>query len=244
MTCVVPVAFHWSGGKDSAHALGRLLTDPRYEVRCLVTTVHASRDESTVHGVPTALLQAQARAVGLPLRTVELGGAGLDDYVAVMERASIRMRDEGIGAVGFGDQVHSGVLAYKQEQFGPLGLEIVEPLWAMSPAECLQDFLASGIRAVTVVVDAGVLDRGHLGRVVDRAFVDGLPAGSDPSGENGEYHSFVTDAPYFRHPVPVVAGEVEHIRRTIGTSDGPREYRYWRLHLRAGTASKTPGPSG
>jgi len=241
MTDAVPVAFHWSGGKDSAHALGRLLDDDRHDVRCLVTTVHASRDESTVHGVPTALLRAQARAIGLPLRTVELGSAGLDDYVAVMERASIRMRDEGIGAVAFGDQKHSGVLAYKQEQFEPLGLEIVEPLWAMSPTECLQDFLASGTRALTVVVDAGVLGRGHLGRAVDRGFVDSLPVGCDPSGENGEYHSFVTDAPYFRHPVPVVPGEVEHIRRTIGTSDGPREYRYWRLHIRPDLPSTDHG---
>ena len=234
MTSVVPVAFHWSGGKDSAHALGRLLGDQRYEVRCLVSTIHASRDESTVHGVPTALLDAQARAIGLPLRTVGLAGAGLDDYVEVMEAESVRLRDEGIRAVAFGDQAHSGVLPYKKDQFEPLGLEVVEPLWTMAPDECLADFLAAGIDAVTVVVDAGVLGRDHLGVSVDQRFVDALPPGCDPSGENGEYHSFVTRAPYFRVPVPVAAGEVEHIRRSIGTSTGVREYRYWRLHLRDG----------
>lgn len=232
----VPLAFHWSGGKDSAHALGRLLGDDRYDVRCLVTTVHASRQESTVHGIPVPLLRAQADAIGLPLRVVELAGPGLDDYPEVMDRASRELHAEGVRAVGFGDQAHSGVLQYKLDQFGPLGLEVVEPLWDLSPEQCSEEYLGSGIEAVVVVVDASVLGREHLGRHLDRALVASLPDGCDPGGEFGEYHTFVTSAPFFTRTVPMVPGRVEHLRRSLGTTDGRREFNYWRLHL------ATPGP--
>jgi uncharacterized protein (TIGR00290 family) len=193
VTTPVPVAFHWSGGKDSAHAPGRLLTDDRYEVRCLITTVHAARGESSVHGLPVHLLRAQADAVGLPLHTVALSGAGLEDYVEVMELATRRLHESGIRAFAFGDLEHSGVLPYKTEQFEPLGMAVVEPLWGMTSRQCITDFLRSGIQALTIVVDAGALDRGHLGVRLDVAFVDALPPGCDPCGETGEYHTFVWD---------------------------------------------------
>ncbi|RNI20629.1 ATP-binding protein [Flexivirga caeni] len=229
----MPVAFHWSGGKDSAHALGRLLTDERYDVRCLLTTVHAVRDESTVHGLPTALLQAQAAAIGLPLRIVELHGAGLDGYNEAMEVETRRLRSEGITGCAFGDLEHSDVLQYKEIQFAPLGVKVIEPLWGMSPQECSEDFLASGIEAITVVVNAAVLDREHLGVPVDRSFVRTLPAGCDPCGEFGEFHTFTWNAPYFSSPVRFAIGDSERIERRISTSSGDQEFAYWRLHLRA-----------
>lgn len=229
----INVAFHWSGGKDSAHALGRLLADDRYDVRCLLTTIHASRDESTVHGLPTALLRAQAASIGLPLRVVGLDGAGLDGYEDAMEAETEHLRSEGIDAFAFGDLQHSDVLQYKEIQFHPLGVHIVEPLWGMTTQECSADFLASGIEAITVVVDAAVLGREHLGAVVDQAFVDSLPAGCDRCGEFGEFHTFVRNTPYFRSPVDFTVGETEHLERRIGTTSGVQEFAYWRLNLRA-----------
>jgi diphthamide synthase (EF-2-diphthine--ammonia ligase) len=34
-----------------------------------------------------------------------------------------------------------------------------------------------------------------------------LPAGVDPCGENGEYHSFVYDGPVFKEAIPFTTGE-------------------------------------
>jgi uncharacterized protein (TIGR00290 family) len=227
----VRVALHWSGGKDSAHALGRLLADDRYEVRCLMTTVHAAREESSVHGLPTRLIRAQADAVGLPLRVVSLSSAGLDDYLEVMELETRRLKGEGIQAFAFGDLEASGVLPYKLAQFGPLGMEVVEPLWGMSSHECIRHFLATGIEAITVVVDAGVLDRRHLGVAISSEFVEDLPVGCDPCGEAGEYHTFVWNAPYFREPIPFTSGTTERVQRRIRTTEGLRDFAYYRLHL-------------
>lgn len=228
---VLDVAVHWSGGKDAALALSRLLRDDRYVVRCLITTVHGTTPVSSVHRLSQHLLQAQADAIGVPLHTVELSGPGLDDYVPLMAATARRLRAAGIDAVAFGDLDHSGAFAYRCELFEPAGLEVLEPLAGLSARECIEAFLCSGISAITVVVDADQLDADRLGVLVDRAFVDSLPDGCDPCGELGEYHSFVFDAPFFAAPVAFTITSRQHIERDIGTSDGPRAFRYWQLHV-------------
>lgn len=227
-----PVALHWSGGKDSAHALHRLLADPRHEVCTLVTTVYGDTGRSSVHGLPVPLLQAQADAAGLPLEVVVLPGDNLTGYVEAMATLAVRMRSEGIEGFAFGDLHHSDVLAMKEEQFAPYGIRVVEPLWDYSSAECIEAYLGTGIGAITVVLNADVLGTDHLGVGLDRNFIASLPAGCDPCGEFGEYHTFVHHSPDFTAPVGFRRGEVERLSSTIGTSDGPRTFRYWRLPLR------------
>lgn len=230
MSAPQPVALHWSGGKDSAHAMGRLLADDRYEVRCLLTTLVRGRRESSVHGIPVHLLRAQAAAVGLPLRTVSLSDT-LTDYRQVMAEEARRMHDAGIRAVAFGDLEDEGVLRQRERDVGRSGLAVVEPLFGMSRREYMTDVLASGTEAITVVVDAGVLDRRHLGQPLTEEFVASLPEGCDPSGEAGEYHTFVSGAPFFRGPVRFRTGGTERVERRVGTTTGVRTFAYWRLHL-------------
>ncbi len=221
------VAFHWSGGKDSALALSRLLAQGDVVVDRLVTTTHPERGELTVHGLPVALLEAQARSVGIRLQTIPLPGAGLDGYVETMRAAAMEMRSEGIDAFAFGDLTCSGVRRSKEEQFGPLGIEVLEPLWGMTTSECIETFLRSGLQAVTVVVDASVLDKDDVGVRLDRQFIGRLPAGADPSGEFGEYHTFVYDGPLFQWPVTFSLSAPRHLEREIRTTEGIRRYAYW-----------------
>lgn len=232
MSIAIPVAMQWSGGKDSGHALGRLLADDRYDVRCLVSSVHAETGEASVHDVPAHLLQAQADAIALPLRQVALTGAGLGDYEEAMSGASVGLRGMGIRAVAFGDLDHSGALRYREQLFAPAGLDVVEPLAGMTSRQCIDAYLQARIDAVPVVVNADVLGQDRLGVPLDRAFVDALPDGCDPCGEYGEYHTFVWNAPYFRAPVRFAASSDPHaVERRIGTSDGVRTFRYWRLPI-------------
>lgn len=227
----IPVAFQWSGGKDSALALGRLMADGRYDVRCLVTTVYGQPHESTVHRLPMHLLRAQADAIGVPLYPIPLSASGLDDYVDAMSAAARSLHAEGIRAFGVGDIGHGDGLNYKRAQFDPLGIEVIAPLGDMTSGECMDEFLMSGIAATTVVVDAAVLDRDYVGQPVTDDFIAALPAGCDPCGENGEYHTFVSRASYFRAPITFTTGETDHIGNTINTTDGPQEFTYWRLRL-------------
>ena len=51
------------------------------------------------------------------------------------------------------------------------------------------------------ISDDRFLPHEYCGREYDRAFVKSLPAGVDPCGENGEFHTFVFDGPLFARPV-------------------------------------------
>jgi diphthamide synthase (EF-2-diphthine--ammonia ligase) len=41
----------------------------------------------------------------------------------------------------------------------------------------------------------------------DETPLDALPAGVDPCGEGGEFHSLCWDGPMFRKPIPVLRGQ-------------------------------------
>lgn len=221
------IAVSWSGGKDSALALSRLLAREDTHVDRLVTTVDAGESESTVHGVPIDVLGAQAAALGLRIQTVPMHGDGLDGYVHAMTVAARSMRDDGVDAVAFGDLDSSGARVHRLGLFEPLGLEVLEPLAGLTPRACLEEFSRSGLRAVVVVVDAGVLGRDDVGSALDPDFLDRLPAGADPCGELGEYHTFVHGGPIFTTELDVSLGPPHRVERTIGTTEGPRRFAYW-----------------
>ena len=224
---LTPTAFHWSGGKDSALALSRLLAAGTHSVECLVTTINPQRNTSTVHGIPVPVMEEQARCIGLPLRTVEMTGPAMEDYVEVMADTTQGLRDEGIEAFAFGDLSASDVRRLKEEQFRPFGIEVVVPLWGMSSRDAVEAFIDSGHRAVTVVVDADALDVEHVGRELDRDYLASLPDCVDPAGELGEYHSFTYAGPLFREPVAFTLDEPFHHEVEVGTNQGRRRYRYW-----------------
>ncbi len=226
----VPTALHWSGGKDSAHALARLLEGATHEVQCLVTVLDP-HGRSTVHGLSEAVLERQAEAIGLPLSTVVVADEGLRDYAEVVSASALRLRERGVRAVAFGDLSASGAVVHHERVFGPVGLDVVEPLWGLASGEAVDEVLRLGIEARVITVDDGVLGPELLGRAVDREFLESLPVGCDPSGELGEYHTVVVDAPFFRHRVALRERGVEGIQRTIGTSAGTRTFGYHRLRV-------------
>jgi diphthamide synthase (EF-2-diphthine--ammonia ligase) len=68
--------------------------------------------------------------------------------------------------------------------------------------------IAAGVRAKITCVDPAKLDASFAGRDFNANFLDSLPPGIDACGENGEFHSFVYDAPVFSRPIAVHNGEV------------------------------------
>ena len=83
----IKAVFNWSCGKDSAHALLRAMQSGKYEIVALLTTVNRDTHRSTMHGIPTALLQAQADSIGIPLHIVDLTPKGnMEDYGAATLR--------------------------------------------------------------------------------------------------------------------------------------------------------------
>lgn len=203
------VLLSWSSGKDSAHALAVLRADPTVEVTGLLTTVTADYDRVSMHGARKALLEAQAAAAGLPLHTVEIPPVCTNnDYEALMRVELGRSASDGIGAVAFGDLYLEDIRDYRLALLRGTGLEALFPLWQRPTAALADEMQASGLRARLCCIDPKVLDATFAGRDWDASLIDDLPEGADPCGENGEFHTFVYDAPVFNAPIPIRVGEV------------------------------------
>ncbi len=67
--------------------------------------------------------------------------------------------------------------------------------------------IEGGVEAHLAVVDLKKLPADFAGRRFDAALIDALPAGADPCGENGEFHSFVSAGPMLAWSIPVKVGE-------------------------------------
>jgi len=202
------VLFCWSAGKDSALALYELLKDPAYRVQALLTTVTREYDRVSMHGIRRALLEEQARALGLPLEEVFIAAHGSnEDYEAAMAAALARYKEAGVTLVAFGDIFLEDVRAYRERNLARAGLGALFPLWKRDTRQLAHSLTHLGFRAVTTCVDTHALDARFAGRTIDEQFLAELPDSVDPCGENGEYHSFVSAGPIFRHPVAYTVGE-------------------------------------
>jgi uncharacterized protein (TIGR00290 family) len=190
-------------------ALHELLSSHRFRVVALLTTMTRDYDRVSMHGVRRALLEEQAAALGLPLRTVELSGSSSnEEYQERMRHALEEFRSRDVHAVAHGDIFLEDVRRYREQMLDSVGMRGLFPIWGRGSAELAHHFLGLGYRAVATCVDSQALDTGFAGREYDTRFLEDLPAGVDPCGENGEFHTFVYDGPLFRAPVPFVRGEV------------------------------------
>ena len=205
-----PILLAWSSGKDSAWSLHVLRQDPSVEVVGLLTTINEAYDRVAMHAVRRALLEAQADAAGgLPLVLVRIPSPCPNEtYEAAMAAAVAEARARGITGIAFGDLFLEDIRRYREKQMSGTGLRLHFPLWGRPTAALAEDMIGGGLRARLTCVDPRVMPEDLAGAAFDRALLARLPAGVDPCGENGEFHTFAWDGPMFRRPVPVRSGEV------------------------------------
>jgi len=84
-----------------------------------------------------------------------------------------------------------------------------QPLWGQAQEEILIDFVNLGFEAVIVVAKADLFGQEWLGRKVDLDFLKLLDELKEtknitPSGEAGEYHTFVIDGPLFNQRLEIL----------------------------------------
>jgi uncharacterized protein (TIGR00290 family) len=202
------LALSWSGGKDSAFALWRL-REAGVLPATLLTTVTETFDRISMHGVRRSLLRRQAEAARLPLLEIEIPQACVNDvYEARMASAFASPALAGVDEYAFGDLYLEDVRGYRESRLAAAGKRASFPIWGSDTAALARRFLENGFRAVLVCVDPRALDASFAGREYDERLLADLPAGVDPCGENGEFHTFVYDAPVFAQPVACERGEV------------------------------------
>ena len=204
------VLLSWSSGKDAAWSLWTLRQHNDVEVVGLLTSFNEEFDRAAMHAVRRELVQAQAEAVGLPLISADLPWpCSNEQYEAAMQKALDDARSQlGITAVAFGDLFLEDVRHYREDKKSGTGLGLLFPLWGIPTDQLAQQMIVGGLKAYLTCVDPQKLPGAFAGRAFDDKLLEDLPAGIDPCGENGEFHSFAYAGPMFSRPLRVEVGEV------------------------------------
>ncbi len=198
----------WSSGKDSAWALhlARLAGD--YDIVGALTTVTETFGRVSIHGVREELLKAQLAAAGLPATIVRIPYPCTNDiYEERMAAAMAGAIAAGVSHVIFGDLFLRDIRAYREEKLKPVGVTPVFPVWDFPTDALARAMIDGGVEAYLATVDLKKLPASFAGRRFDHELLADLPAGVDPCGENGEFHTFAAAGPMMQGRVAVTVGE-------------------------------------
>ena len=170
----------------------RLPVEPRAETS-------SGREQRVDERIPTAYI---------------LGEAWLGDFRFTVDPRVIVPRSfiaevlaMGIRHMAFGDLFLEDVRAYREKQLAGTGIAPLFPLWGSDTRELAQQMMAAGLKARICTLDPGKLDASLGGHGFDPALLAALPAGVDPCGENGEFHTLAFDGPMFQRPLAIRVGE-------------------------------------
>ena len=200
--------FNWSTGKDSALALYYLLQNNDYSVQQLITTVNTHFNRVTMHGLRLELLTAQTEALNIKSSLIELPEMpSMEAYEDIMLKAVTALKDDNFTHSAFGDIYLEDLKAYRENQLATQNIKTVFPLWKRDTKQLITEFLALGFKTIVVCANSKYFDQDFVGTIIDENFIDNLPEGVDPCGENGEFHTFCFDGPIFKNPIPFTIGE-------------------------------------
>jgi uncharacterized protein (TIGR00290 family) len=197
----------WSSGKDSAWLVHTLRTMPEYELAGVLTTINQDANRVAMHAVRAEVLQAQAAALGLPLRTVPIPSPCPNEiYEKAMGAAVAQAVGEGFTHVAFGDLFLEDVRRYREERLAGTGLTPIFPLFGSDTGALARGMIAGGLRARITCLNPKILPREFAGREFDQRLLDDLPADVDPCAERGEFHTCAYAGPMFREPLAIETG--------------------------------------
>ncbi len=198
------VLVSWSSGKDSAWTLHLLRQQAEVEVVGLLTTINEHFQRVAMHGTRRALVQAQAHAAGLPLWEIPLPWpCKNEEYELAMGRACAHALERGITGIVFGDLFLEEVRKYREDRLQGTGLQPIFPVWGLDTKKLIEEMLDSGVRTRIVCVDPRKLPEHFAGKDISGELLAQFPRGTDPCGENGEFHTFVYAGPMFSGTIPV-----------------------------------------
>jgi uncharacterized protein (TIGR00290 family) len=203
-----PVILSWSEGKDCTLAPAALRPDSRYEVVCLASGFCRETDRIEVHEVRRGLIRTQAACRELKLVEVDLpAGASNTEYESCWQSYFELKKAEGIRHVAYGDLFLEDIRAYRERFMEAVGMSSLFPLWGRPTRQLAFDACDHRLQAVVCSCDVLKLRARFVGRLYNREFLNELPDGIDPCGENGEFHTFAFDGPGFTRPVQWSRGD-------------------------------------
>lgn len=199
----------WSSGKDSAWTLYKLQQRSDVELLGLVTTVNQTHQRVAMHAVRLVLLKQQAAAANLPLHIINIPHpCSNENYNQAMEGFFDSIQQIGATHMAFGDLFLEDIRQYREENLKGTGLTPMFPLWLEPTEKLAQKMIDAGLKTRITCIDPNKLSANFAGREFNQQFLDDLPDGIDPCGENGEFHSFTYAGPMFKKPINISTGDV------------------------------------
>ena len=202
------ILLSWSSGKDSAWMLHVLRTERIGQPAALLTTVNESANRVAMHAVRRDVLEAQGHAAGLPLIVIPIPHPCPNEvYEERMSAAIAHAKTEGFTHVAFGDLFLEDVRRYREQRMEGTGLTPIFPLWLRPTDALAREMIDGGLEAYLTCVDPRAVPPSLVGRRFDETLLRDLPAGADPCGERGEFHTCAVAGPMFSKRVDVRVGE-------------------------------------
>ncbi|MGB0238471.1 MAG: ATP-binding protein [Cycloclasticus sp.] len=199
----------WSSGKDSAWTLYELQQRSDVELLGLVTTVNQTHQRVAMHAVRLVLLEQQAAAANLPLHIINIPHpCSNEKYNQAMDGFFDSIQQIGATHMAFGDLFLEDIRQYREENLKGTGLTPMFPLWLEPTEKLAQKMIGAGLKTRITCIDPNKLSANFAGREFNQQFLDDLPGGIDPCGENGEFHSFTYAGPMFKKPINISTGDV------------------------------------
>jgi len=199
----VKVFSSWSGGKECALATYKAISHG-YEVLYLLNFISEDGQRSRSHGTKASVLALQAEAIGIPIVQVK---TSWEDYEENFKKVVRELKNQGIEGGVFGDMELEEHREWVERVCSEVGIKAFLPLWGIKAQKLIDELLKLKFKAMVV---ATRLDDNLLGKILDKALVRQIEKlGSHPCGENGEYHTFVTEGPIFKKPLEVTGGEIK-----------------------------------
>ncbi|MBS1599708.1 MAG: diphthine--ammonia ligase [Bacteroidetes bacterium] len=218
---------NWSGGKDSALCLYKALQSKNYDIKYLLTSVNKVYNRISMHGVRRSLLEAQAKSIGIPLLTIELPEQpDMNEYETQMMVKVNALKQSGCTHAIFGDIFLEDLRKYREKKLEDAGMQCVFPIWKIDTIQLVREFIGLGFKSIIVCVNEEYLDKSFCGRIIDESFLADLPPNVDPCGENGEFHSFVFEAPIFNEPIRFNKGDIAYKKYEAPKNTGQNVSQY------------------
>lgn len=188
----------FSGGKDSMLALHRMIKRG-YTPVALLTTVKKNEGESWTHGINLDFLNRISKSLGIDLITVE---CEVSEYESEFERKLLEAKEKGATICVYGDIDIEHHRQWGVDRCNSVNMNAEFPLWQENREELVYEFIDNGYKAIIKTINLNNLGEEFLGEILTKNLIQKIKeTGSDACGENGEYHTFVSDGPLFKIPI-------------------------------------------
>lgn len=192
------VVISWTGGKDGCWSCSKAMAEG-FRVTHLLNFRNIGKQGS--HEVNPKIIRAQSKAMGIPLIQ-----RNFFSYEEEFKRVIQNLRDQEVrvdgavfGHIGTHDRLVNRICH-------DLDIRLLLPLWKQDPEKIIREITGAGFEVVIVSVKSSLMGKEWLGRRIDEEFISDLRAlnpSIDPCGENGEFHTLVTDGPLFKRKIVI-----------------------------------------